>query len=101
MKSARETPMLEPSPDVLDCIPSTARGWASRHTHRDGGAVLVVDEQQQVVVGAAHGGDVAAAFRGAETRFLVASFSSDWLFPTAESRAVVRALNRAAAPEAV
>jgi homoserine O-acetyltransferase len=44
-----------------------------------------------------HGGDLAAAFRGARTRFLLVSFSSDWLFPTAESRAITRALNRAAA----
>jgi homoserine O-acetyltransferase len=44
-----------------------------------------------------HGGDLAAAFRGTTTRFFVASFSSDWLFPTAESRALVRALNAAAA----
>jgi homoserine O-acetyltransferase len=40
---------------------------------------------------------VAAAFRGTPTRFFVASFSSDWLFPTSESRALVRALNAAAA----
>ena len=46
---------------------------------------------------AEHGGEVAAAFRGVQTRFLVASFSSDWLFPTEESRALVRALNAAAA----
>jgi homoserine O-acetyltransferase len=44
-----------------------------------------------------HGGEIAAAFRGTRTRFLVASFSSDWLFPTEESRALVRALNAAAA----
>jgi homoserine O-acetyltransferase len=44
-----------------------------------------------------HGGDLAAAFRGTKTRFFVSSFSSDWLFPTSESRAVVRALNAAAA----
>ena len=44
-----------------------------------------------------HGDDLAAAFRGTATRFFVASFSSDWLFPTAESRALVRALNTAAA----
>ncbi|MBU8544523.1 MULTISPECIES: homoserine O-acetyltransferase MetX [Roseomonadaceae] len=44
-----------------------------------------------------HGGDLPAAFRGTSTRFLVASFSSDWLFPTEESRALVRALNAAAA----
>ena len=42
-------------------------------------------------------GDLSAAFRGTRTRFLLASFSSDWLFPTAESREVVRALNKAAA----
>jgi homoserine O-acetyltransferase len=46
---------------------------------------------------AEHGGDLAAAFRGTRTRFFVASFSSDWLFPTTESRAIVRALNAAAA----
>jgi homoserine O-acetyltransferase len=46
---------------------------------------------------AEHGGDLSAAFRGTRTRFFVASFSSDWLFPTEESRALVRALNAAAA----
>ena len=44
-----------------------------------------------------HGGDLAAAFAGSKTRFCLASFSSDWLFPTAESRAIARALNRAGA----
>lgn len=47
-------------------------------------------------LGTAHG-SVAAAFRNTPTRFFVASFSSDWLFPTSESRALVRALNTAAA----
>jgi homoserine O-acetyltransferase len=42
-------------------------------------------------------GDLAAAFHGTRTRFCVISFSSDWLFPTTESRAIARALNRAAA----
>ncbi|RKK02010.1 homoserine O-acetyltransferase [Pseudoroseomonas wenyumeiae] len=46
---------------------------------------------------AEHGGNLAAAFRGTGTRFFVASFDSDWLFPTAESRILVRALNAAAA----
>ncbi len=44
-----------------------------------------------------HGGDLSAAFRGTRTRFLLVSFTSDWLFPTAESRSVARALNRAGA----
>ncbi len=48
-------------------------------------------------VAADHDGDLAAAFAGTPTRFCVVSFSSDWLFPTAQSRAVARALNRAAA----
>jgi homoserine O-acetyltransferase len=43
------------------------------------------------------GGDLANAFKGARTRFLLVSFTSDWLFPTSESRTVARALNRAGA----
>ena len=46
---------------------------------------------------AEHDGDLSRAFHGSRTRFLVVSFSSDWLFPTAQSRAIVRALNRAGA----
>ena len=46
---------------------------------------------------AEHGGNLSAAFDGAKTRFCVISFSSDWLFPTPESRAVVHALNAVAA----
>ncbi len=46
---------------------------------------------------AAHGGVLANAFKGSATRFCLMSFTSDWLFPTRESRAVVHALNAAAA----
>ncbi len=46
---------------------------------------------------AQHGGQLANAFRGTRTRFCVISFSSDWLFPTRESREVVHALNAVAA----
>ncbi len=42
-------------------------------------------------------GVLANAFRGTKTRFCIVSFSSDWLFPTSESRAVVHALNAVAA----
>jgi homoserine O-acetyltransferase/O-succinyltransferase len=42
-------------------------------------------------------GVVAHAFRGAQTRFCVVSFTSDWLFPTPESRAIVHALNASGA----
>ncbi|MBV9539130.1 MAG: homoserine O-acetyltransferase [Acidisphaera sp.] len=46
---------------------------------------------------AEHDGDLGAAFAGTRTRFCLISFSSDWLFPTEFSRAIARALNRAAA----
>jgi len=46
---------------------------------------------------AEHGGSLPAAFEGTRTRFCVISFSSDWLFPTSENRAVVHALNAVAA----
>ena len=36
---------------------------------------------------------LAARFAGHQARFLLASFTSDWLYPTPESRRVVRALN--------
>ncbi|MDR3465744.1 MAG: homoserine O-acetyltransferase [Xanthobacteraceae bacterium] len=40
-----------------------------------------------------HGGVLATAFRGTRTRFCVVSFTSDWLFPTPDSRSIVHALN--------
>ena len=46
---------------------------------------------------AEHGGDLAAAFRGTRTRFCAVSFDSDWLYPTAQSCSIARALNRAGA----
>lgn len=42
-------------------------------------------------------GVLANAFKSAKTRFCIASFTSDWLFPTAESKKVVHALNAAGA----
>ncbi|MBX9741178.1 MAG: homoserine O-acetyltransferase [Beijerinckiaceae bacterium] len=38
-------------------------------------------------------GSLARAFQRTRTRFCVASFTSDWLFPTSASRAIVHALN--------
>src|SRR5207245_3151978 len=46
---------------------------------------------------AEHGGSLTGAFEGTRSRFCIISFTSDWLFPTAESREVVHALNAAAA----
>jgi homoserine O-acetyltransferase len=45
-----------------------------------------------------YGGVLANAFRGAKTRICVVSFTSDWLFPTSDARAVVHALNAASVP---
>ena len=44
-----------------------------------------------------HGDALANAFQGTRTRFCLVSFTSDWLFPTEESREIVHALNAAAA----
>ncbi len=45
-----------------------------------------------------HGGLLAHAFRGTGTRFCLVSFDTDWLYPTADSRSIVQALNAAGAP---
>jgi homoserine O-acetyltransferase len=46
-------------------------------------------------IAADHQGVLANAFKNTPTRFCVVSFTSDWLFPTSESRAIVHALNAA------
>lgn len=42
-------------------------------------------------------GNLARAFMNTQTRFCVISFTSDWLFPSRDSRFIVRALNGAGA----
>jgi homoserine O-acetyltransferase len=42
---------------------------------------------------AEHGGVLSNAFKGSKTRFCIVSFTSDWLYPTPESRAIMHALN--------
>jgi homoserine O-acetyltransferase/O-succinyltransferase len=44
-----------------------------------------------------HDGILAQAFAGSKARFCLISFDSDWLYPTAESRRIVHALNAAGA----
>ena len=48
-------------------------------------------------LGAEYGGVLANAFRDTKVEFCIVSFTSDWLYPTSENKAVVRALNAAAA----
>ncbi len=45
-----------------------------------------------------HGGRLADAFARCTARFCLVSFDTDWLYPTAESRSIVHALNAAGAP---
>jgi len=40
---------------------------------------------------------LASAFKDTPVRFLVMSFTSDWLYPTRENREIVHALNAGAA----
>jgi homoserine O-acetyltransferase len=44
-----------------------------------------------------NGGSLAAAFKRHGPRFCLVSFTSDWLFPTSDSRQIVHALNAAGA----
>ena len=40
-----------------------------------------------------HGGNLSKAFSNTNTKFLVISFTSDWLYPTSENKEIVIALN--------
>lgn len=46
---------------------------------------------------AEHGGKLANAFGGTRTQFCIVSFTSDWLYPTRDSKDIVKALNAVAA----
>lgn len=48
-------------------------------------------------MGERYGGVLANAFRETKVRFCVLSFTSDWLYPTVQSRRIVHALNAVAA----
>ena len=80
-------------------VDSYLRHQGSTFVHRfDANSYLTITRAMDYFdLAAEHDGDLAAAFRGTRTRFCVVSFSSDWLFPTAQSRAIARALNRAGA----
>jgi homoserine O-acetyltransferase len=66
-------------------------------TRFDANSYLTITRAMDYFDLAAEAGDLTRAFAGTRTRFCVISFSSDWLFPTAQSRAIARALNGAAA----
>ena len=95
LQGARAVTLLE---DVFE-VESYLRHQGSTFVRRfDANSYLTITRAMDYFdLAAEHGGELSAAFRGTRTRFFLASFSSDWLFPTEESRAIVRALNRAAA----
>ena len=40
-----------------------------------------------------HNGNLPHAFKNTKTKFLIISFTSDWLYPTSENKEIVIALN--------
>lgn len=89
---------LQAEGDSAFQVESYLRHQGSRFVERfDANSYLAITRAlDQFDLAAAHGGSLARAFR-APTRFCVVSFDSDWLYPTAESRSIVRALNAAGA----
>jgi homoserine O-acetyltransferase len=80
-------------------VQSYLRHQGSTFVHRfDANSYLTITRaMDHFDLAAEYGGDLSAAFQGTQTRFCIVSFTSDWLFPTEESRAIARALNRVAA----
>jgi homoserine O-acetyltransferase len=94
----RTGPMLTFSNDLFE-VESYLQHQGSSFVQRfDANSYLTITRAMDYFdLAAEYGGTVAAAFRHTPVRFCVISFSSDWLFPTAMSREIVRALNAAAA----
>jgi homoserine O-acetyltransferase len=94
----RGAPALTFLEDVFE-VESYLRHQGSTFVRRfDANSYLTITRAMDYFdLAAEFGGDLSQAFRGTTTRFLVCSFSSDWLFPTRESRSLVRALNGAGA----
>ncbi len=90
--------VLGPYSDIFE-VESYLQHQGSSFVHRfDANSYLAITRAMDYFdLAAEHNDDLASAFAGTKTRFCLVSFSSDWLFPTSESRALVRALNRAAA----
>ncbi len=95
LRGAQTLTLLE---DVFE-VQSYLRYQGSTFVRRfDANSYLTITRATDYLdIAAEHEGSLARAFAGTATRFFVASFSSDWLYPTSESRHIVRALNAAAA----
>lgn len=94
----RTGPMLTFDNDLFE-VESYLQHQGSTFVQRfDANAYLTITRAMDFFdLAAEHGGSLGEAFRASPVRFCVVSFSSDWLFPTAMSREIVRALNAAAA----
>lgn len=94
----RTGPMLTFDKDLFE-VESYLQYQGSTFVQRfDANAYLTITRAMDFFdLAAEHGGTLGEAFRNSPVRFCVVSFSSDWLFPTAMSREIVRALNAAAA----
>jgi homoserine O-acetyltransferase len=94
----RTGPMLTFDNDLFE-VESYLQHQGSTFVQRfDANAYLTITRAMDFFdLAAEHGGTLGDAFRASPVRFCVISFSSDWLFPTAMSREIVRALNAAAA----
>lgn len=94
----RTGPMLTFSNDLFE-VESYLQHQGSTFVRRfDANSYLTITRAMDYFdLAAEHGGSLAQAFRNSPVRFCIVSFSSDWLFPTAMSREIVRALNAVAA----
>ncbi len=91
-----ETP-LGPLSDMFE-VESYLRHQGSSFVRRfDANSYLSITRAMDYFdLAADHDGNLSRAFAASPTRFCVVCFSSDWLFPTAQSRHLAHALNRAA-----
>jgi homoserine O-acetyltransferase len=80
-------------------VESYLRHQGSTFVHRfDANSYVAITRAMDAFdLAADHAGNLGAAFLRSGVKFCVVSFTSDWLFPTAQSREIVRALNAAAA----
>jgi homoserine O-acetyltransferase len=80
-------------------VESYLRHQGARFVERfDANSYLYITRAMDYFDLAGRGGQLAEAFQAARNvRFCVLSFTSDWLYPTSESREIVRALNAAGA----
>ncbi len=95
LQTATDLTMLEDRFEVESYLQHQGSSFVRRF---DANAYLTITRAMDLFdLAAEHGGILASAFTGSKIRFLLVSFSSDWLFPTAQSRSIARALNHVAA----